>query len=173
MSGSGSPAVMWSKSDCVKNENPAGCCSLPSVDSFVFFPHRALDISSVSSSLSIINSRLSVSFHPFVLFKAAFRTLTHLVFPPCFLFVSSHLTSIFSFLFFPPLIHSSVIAPPLSQEVQICAIFIWREYVQISSALRWHLQTVLFCFLNHAGGWSKCPQWVRRKSSGIFCMLSH
>lgn len=102
MSGSGSPAVMWSKSDCVKNENPAGCCSLPSVDSFVFFPHRALDISSVSSSLSIINSRLSVSFHPFVLFKAAFRTLTHLVFPPCFLFVSSHLTSIFSFFFFFP-----------------------------------------------------------------------
>lgn len=102
MSGSGSPAVMWSESDCVKNENPAGCCSLPSVDSFVFFPHRALDISSVSSSLSIINSRLSVSFHPLVLFKAAFRTLTHLVFPPCFLFVSSHLTSIFSFLFFPP-----------------------------------------------------------------------
>lgn len=144
MSGSGSPAVMWSKSDGVKNENLTGCYSLPSVNSFFFCPHRALDISSVSSSLSIINSRLSVSFHPFVLFKAAFRTLTLLVFPPCFLFVSSHLTSIFSF--FLPLIHSSIIAPPLSQEVQICAIFIWREYVQISSALRWHLQTV-FLFL--------------------------
>uniref|UniRef100_A0A669CS39 Tetratricopeptide repeat protein 7B n=1 Tax=Oreochromis niloticus TaxID=8128 RepID=A0A669CS39_ORENI len=47
-------------------------------------------------------------------------TLTLLVFPPCFLFVSSHLTSIFSF--FLPLIHSSIIAPPLSQEVQICSV---------------------------------------------------
>lgn len=39
--------------------------------------------------------------HPYVFFKAAFRTLTLLVFPPCFLFVSSHLTSIWPSFFHP------------------------------------------------------------------------
>lgn len=94
----------------------------------------------VSFSLTIINNQLFCFFPPPIpaFFKAAFRTLTLLVFPPCFLFVSSHLTSIWPSFFF---IHCSVhpLAPfdlPLPGEVLFYVQYLYQENMCISLLLK-------------------------------------
>lgn len=123
---------------------------------FILIFHLLKKMSFFCFFLSVVNNHLIFfSPHPSVLFfvcfflflfKAAFRTLTLLVFPPYFLFVSSHLTSFI--LYLPSFVHCLI--PPSPRPVRCVDRCVFFCFTTTASFRRKTVTQIAFCHVEAA-----------------------